>query len=61
MNSSGSMTIWVVPFFVGTLQLQYDLAGAIRLEPFVGNGRPGDIAAELLQFFSLIGAPPHAG
>ena len=32
--------------FVRTLQLQYDLAGAIALEPFVGDGRPGDIAAE---------------
>jgi hypothetical protein len=29
------------------------------LEPFVGDGRPGDVAAELLQFFALIGAPAH--
>jgi hypothetical protein len=36
--------------FVRTLQLQYDLAGAVTLEPFVGDGRPGDIAAELLEF-----------
>ena len=33
------------------------MAGAIALEPFVGDGRPGDIAAELLQFQLLIGAP----
>jgi Methyltransferase FkbM domain len=33
------------------------LAGAVELEPFVGDGRPGDIAAELLQFHALIGAP----
>src|SRR5262245_30008432 len=45
--------------FVRTLQLQYDLAGAVTLEPFVGDGRPGDIAAELLEFFTLIGAPAH--
>ena len=45
--------------FVGTLQLQHDLAGAITLEPFVGDGRSGDIAAELLQFQTLIGAPAH--
>ena len=45
--------------FVRTLQLQHDLAGAIRFEPFVGDGRPGDIAAELLEFFTLIGAPAH--
>jgi hypothetical protein len=42
--------------FVRTLQLQHDLAGAITFEPFVGDGRPGDIAAEPLQFFTLIGA-----
>ena len=45
--------------FVRTLQLQHDLAGAVTLEPFVGDGRPGDIAAELLQFLALIGAPAH--
>ena len=45
--------------FVRTLQLQHDLAGAITFEPFVGDGRPGDIAAELLEFFTLIGAPAH--
>ena len=45
--------------FVRTLQLQHDLAGAVELEPFVGDGRPGDIAAELLQFCTLIGAPAH--
>jgi hypothetical protein len=33
------------------------LAGAVALEPFVGDGGPGDIAAELLQFHTLIGAP----
>ena len=45
--------------FVRTLQLQHDLAGAVTLEPFVGDGRPGDIAAELLEFLALIGAPAH--
>src|SRR5262245_60773254 len=43
--------------FVRTLQLQHDLAGAITFEPFVGDGRPSDITAELLQFQTLIGAP----
>jgi hypothetical protein len=33
--------------------------GAITFEPFIGDGRPGDIAAELLQFFTLIGAAAH--
>jgi len=45
--------------FVWTLQLQHDLAGAVTLEPFVGDGRTGDLATELLQFFTLIGAPAH--
>ena len=45
--------------FVRTLQLQYDLAGAVTLEPFVGDGRPGNVAAELLQFFTLNGALAH--
>jgi len=45
--------------FVRTLQLQHDLAGAITFEPFVGDGRPGDIAAELLELCALIGAPAH--
>ena len=59
MNSSGAMTIWVVPSLNATLQLQHDLAGAVTLEPFVGDGRAGDIAAQVLQFLALIGAPAH--
>src|SRR5262245_55401220 len=45
--------------FVRTLQLQDDLTGVIALEPFVGDGRPGDVAAEVFQFRTLIGAPAH--
>jgi hypothetical protein len=45
--------------FVRTLQLQHDLAGAITFEPFVSDGRPSDIPAELLEFQTLIGAPAH--
>jgi len=33
---------------VRTLQLQHDLAGAVTLDPFVGDGRPRDLAAKLL-------------
>lgn len=43
--------------FVGTLQLQPDLAGAVTFEPFVGDGGPADVAAELLEFLALIGVP----
>ena len=35
------------------------MVGAITFEPFVGDGWPGDIAAELLEFQTLIGAPAH--
>ena len=58
MNSSGSITMGGA-VFIRTLQLQHNLAGTISFEPFVGGGRPGDIAAELLQFCPLIGAPAH--
>ena len=59
MNSSGDRTIWVVPSFVGALELQHDLAGAVTLEPFIGDCRAGDMAAEVLDLFALIGAAAH--
>src|SRR5215471_970658 len=45
--------------FERVLQLQHHLAGAVTLEPFVGDRRAGDIAAQVLQFLGLIGAPAH--
>src|SRR5438093_6598716 len=45
--------------FVGALELQHDVARAVTLEPFVGDCRAGDIAAQVLQFLALIGAPAH--
>ena len=45
--------------FVCTLELQDDLAGAITFEPFIGDGRAGDIAAQVFQLLALIGAPAH--
>ena len=45
--------------FECALQLQHDIAGAITLEPFVGDRRAGDIAAQVLQFLALIGALAH--
>ena len=45
--------------FECTLQLQHDIAGAVTLEPFIGDRRAGDIAAEMLQLLALIGAPAH--
>src|SRR5919106_5428046 len=45
--------------FVGALQWQHDLAGAVTLEPFIGDRRAGDIAAQVLKLLALIGAPAH--
>src|SRR5882724_4026855 len=45
--------------FVGALELQHDVARAVTLEPFVGDCRAGDIAAQVLQLLALIGAPTH--
>ena len=45
--------------FVRTLQLQHVLTGAITFELFVGDGRAGDLATELLQFCTLSGASAH--
>lgn len=38
---------------VGGLELQHDLACWIALEPFVGNGRAGDIAAQAFELLAL--------
>ena len=35
--------------FECAFQLQHDIAGAVTLEPFVGDRRAGDIAAQVLQ------------
>jgi hypothetical protein len=40
--------------FVGTLQLRHDLAGAVTLEPLIGDRRVGDIAAQVLKLLALI-------
>ena len=38
----------------GALELEHDLAGAIALEPLVGNGRTGDIAAQAFELLALM-------
>jgi hypothetical protein len=45
------------PDTFNSFQLQHDIAGTITLEAFVGDRRAGDIAAQVLQFLALIGAP----
>ena len=41
---------------VGAFELEHDLAGAVALEPFVGNGGAGDVAAQAFELLALIGA-----
>ena len=45
----------------GGLQLQHDLPGAVALHPLVGQRRPRDGAAKLLQRLAVIGAAAHGG
>jgi hypothetical protein len=33
---------------VGGFELQYDIAGAVALESFIGDGAGGDVAAQVL-------------
>jgi hypothetical protein len=46
---------------VGALQLQHHLAGAVKLEPLIGDRRTGDIAAQVLKLRALIGAAANRG
>ena len=43
----------VVP---GGLQAQHDLAGAVQLQPFVGDSRARDVSAQLLEPLAIVGA-----
>ena len=47
MNSSGGITMWVVAVLVRAFELQHDIAGAVELEPFIGDGGACYIAAQL--------------
>jgi hypothetical protein len=53
------MTIWVVPSHQGALELEHDLAGWIALEPSVGDGRAGDMAAQAFELLALMGITPY--
>ena len=66
-------TVWAVHEFqrrqhdmggavtLGILELQHDLTGWIALEPFVGNGRAGDIAAQAFELLALVCTTAHCG
>jgi len=38
---------------VGAFKPQRDLASAVAFEPFVGNGRAGDVTAQPFEFLAL--------
>ena len=59
MNSSGDMTIWVVPSLNALFSCNTTWPARLHFEPFVGDRRAGDIAAQVLQFLALIGGPAH--
>src|SRR4051812_29158538 len=43
----------------GTFELEHDLACAIALEPLIGNGRAGDIAAQAFELLALMGVTAY--
>lgn len=56
MSSSGDITTGVVLSRPGCLQLEHHLPGAVALHPLVGQHRAGDVEAQLLKAFALVGA-----
>ena len=53
-DMGGAVAVWA-------LESQHDIAGAVKFEPFVGDGRTGDVAAQLLEFVALIHGAAHLG
>ena len=43
------------------LELELYLPGAVELYPLVGQSRPGDVAAQLLQALAVVCVDPHRG
>ena len=61
MNSSGDITRCVVPSRHGVLSWSLHLPGGVALHPLVGQRRAGDVAAQLLQRFTVIGVTAYGG
>ena len=59
MSSSGHTHDMGGAVAPGALELQHDLIGWIALEPFVGNRRAGDIAAQAFELLALMGGTTH--
>jgi hypothetical protein len=49
----------VVPSRQGRIQLEHHLTGSVALHPFVRQRRAGDVAAQLVERLSLVGAAAH--
>ena len=43
----------------GAFELQHDVAGTGALEPLVGNGGAGDVAAQAFESLALVSATAH--
>ena len=39
--------------------MQYDITGTVEFEPFIGDGRAGNIAAQLFELVALIHGAAH--
>ena len=59
MNSSGDITLWVVPSRQGGLELEHHLPRGVCLYALVGQRRARDVAAELFQPLAVVGAAAH--
>lgn len=46
---------------LGCLRLEHQLTGGVGLHALVGQGRPGDVAAQLLQRLPVVGCAAHGG
>ena len=46
---------------VRAFELQYDITSAVEFESFIGDGRAGDVAAQLLELVTLIHGATHRG
>ena len=46
---------------IRAFQLQYNVTGAVEFEPFIGDGGACNIAAQLLEFVTLIHGAAHRG
>ncbi len=44
---------------IRAFQLQHNITGAVEFEPFIGDGRAGDVAAQLLELVALIHGAAH--